>query len=92
MNCEDNSEQENWSYCGKKKCESCGGDWMKCCEERKLEIILICECYDCGDIQEVQRKRKVCPFDKDCIFELNHYKRESCVNCDYSDYYCEDDY
>jgi hypothetical protein len=26
MNCEDNSEQKNWAYCGKKNCESCGGE------------------------------------------------------------------
>lgn len=25
MNCEDNSAEENWSYCGKANCASCGG-------------------------------------------------------------------
>ena len=24
-NCEDNSDDEDWSYCGAKNCESCGG-------------------------------------------------------------------
>ena len=25
FDCEDNSDQENWDYCGKKECASCGG-------------------------------------------------------------------
>jgi len=25
INCEDNSHEEGWSYCGKPECESCGG-------------------------------------------------------------------
>jgi len=69
--------------------EKSGGSKMSCCENKNLEILLICECYECGDIEEVKRERKVCPFDNQCNYELFHYQRERCVNCDYADYYCE---
>ena len=27
INCEDNSHEEGWSYCGKSECVSCGGGY-----------------------------------------------------------------
>ena len=65
---------------------------MKCCENKKLEVILICECYECGDIERVKRSRKVCPFDRSCNSDLFHYEREECLNCDYAEYYIEEDF
>lgn len=66
---------------------------MRCdCKKTELEILLICECFECNDIEEVQRTRKRCPFDNECNGELFHYKRQSCVNCDYADQYYEGDF
>jgi hypothetical protein len=61
---------------------------MKCIScDVKLEKLLICECFRCNDIEEVSGMRMRCPFENGCNGELNHYYRESCPLCDYSDDY-----
>jgi hypothetical protein len=61
----------------------------KCCEDIDLNLILICECFECNDIEEVKRSRKICPFDSECKGELSHYQRVNCKNCDYAEDYFE---
>lgn len=37
INCEDTSDEEGWSYCGKRECVSCGvGDEKKASNDRAL--------------------------------------------------------
>ena len=59
----------------------------QCCDNSQIKIKLICECFECNDIEQVQRSRKVCPFEKGCTGELSHYERFYCPNCDYSEPY-----
>ena len=57
----------------------------------------ICACDTCGDMQEVARPRKVCPFDDppyvihidgyEGVAECNvyNYQRQECDECDWAD-------
>ena len=56
INCEDNSDEEGWSYCGKRECVSCGvGDEKKASNDRAFhtgwaiaKMATVWPCPNCG--------------------------------------------
>ena len=72
---------------------------MRAKKMNTIETYWVCACDTCGDMMEVARPRKVCPFDNppfvihidgyEDVAECNvyNYQRQECTVCGWSDDY-----